>query len=200
MKTVPAIVGLADFSVVAGDFEPLPEVIVPPDEPIELAETPKQFISQQELDQAVDHARAEVEARYEQQIQQLREDGERQLDEARLQAIDQQADQLTAAVVELFGMLGKDVADKLFEKCRPVLGGLAREQAMSELSDLLDRIVRDNCKVVVSGPSELLKALGERLEGHDLDVDWTEEPVADILPAFSDDLARVDVVRGGDGG
>ena len=81
MKTVPAIMGLADFSVEAGSFAPMPETIVPSMPVEETVDTNQQFISQQELDQAVDHSRAEVEARYEQQLQQLREDSERQLEE-----------------------------------------------------------------------------------------------------------------------
>lgn len=190
MKTVPAIMRLTDFSTEAASFAPLPETIVPPVPADEIVETKQQFISQQQLDQAVDQARAEVEARYEQQLQQLRENSERQLEEERLRAIESQADELAGAVIEQFSALGPDVAERLFEKCRPVLARLARDQAVSELSDVVTTIVQTNCKVAASGPAELLAALRERLEGHAMEVVWTEAPGADILVEAGDTIVE----------
>ncbi|NNE24987.1 MAG: hypothetical protein HKN11_20495 [Rhizobiales bacterium] len=190
MKTVPAMLGLTDFSAEAVGYPPLSEAIVPPVPAHETEETEQQFISQQQLDQAVAQARAEVEARYEQQLQKLREDGERQLEEERLRATENQADQLAGAVIEQFAALGPDLAERLFERCRPVLARLARDQAVGELSDVLTSIVQANCTVVASGPDALLKALRDRLEGHPLDVVWTEAPGADISIEAGDTIVE----------
>ena len=190
MKTVPAMLGLTDFSAEAVSYSPMPETIDPPAPVGEIAETKQQFISQQQLDQAVAQARAEVEARYEQQLQQLREDSERQLEEERLRAIDSQADQLAGALIEQFAALGPDLAERLFERCRPVLARLARDQAVSELTDILTTIVQANCRVLASGPDELLKALRDRLEGQSLDVVWTEAPGPDISIGAGDTIVE----------
>ena len=190
MKTVPAISRLTDFSTEAASFAPLPETIVPPAPVDEIVETNEQFISQQQLDQAVGQARAELEARYEQQLQQQREDSERQLEEERQRAIDNQADQLASAVIEQFSALGPDVAELLFERCRPVLARLARDQAVGELSDIVTTIIQTNLKVAASGPEELLSALRERLEGHAVEVVWTEASGADILIEAGDTIVE----------
>jgi len=190
MKTVPAIMRLTDFSTEDASFAPLPETIVPPVPVDEIVETKQQFISQQQLDQAVDQARAEVEARYEQQLQQLRENSERQLEEERLRAIENQADQLAGAVIEQFSALGPDVAERLFEKCRPVLARLARDQAIDELNDVVTTIIQTNCKVAATGPAELLAALRERLEDHAMEVVWNEAPGADILVEAGDTIVE----------
>ena len=93
-------------------------------------------------------------------------------------------------LIEQFASLGPDMADRLFEKCRPVLARLAKEQAVGELAEILTTIVQANSKVAASGPAELLKALSERLEGHSMQVDWTEAPVTEISIEAGDTLVE----------
>ena len=122
----------------------------------------------------------EAEARAAQELQQVRDEYEKRLEHERLKAIDDQAEIVLARMTGEFAALGADMANRLFEKCRPVLGILAREQAVAELAEVLEAIVQANCKLTVTGPGELLDALRKRLAGQNLEVNWQEDQVTDI--------------------
>lgn len=179
MKTVPARLRLIDFTDDAGASPAPPEMVADPAIAAPRQAT-EQMMSQAELDQAVSQARDEAEARAAQELQQVRDEYEKRLEHERLKAIDDQAEIVLARMTGEFAALGADMANRLFEKCRPVLGILAREQAVAELAEVLEAIVQANCKLTVTGPGELLDALRKRLAGQNLEVNWQEDQVTDI--------------------
>jgi len=179
MKTVPARLRLIDFTDDAGASPAPPEMVADPAIAAPRQAT-EQMMSQAELDHAVSQARDEVEARAAQELQQVRDEYEKRLEHERLKAIDDQAEIVLARMTGEFAALGADMANRLFEKCRPVLGILARERAVAELAEVLEAIVQANCKLTVTGPGELLDALRKRLAEQNLELNWQEDQVTDI--------------------
>ena len=190
MNTVPAILRLTDFSTKDTASSPEPEVGDQPTADIEFLPTSAPRVSQQELEKAVSLARAEAEARCAEQIQQVREDFERQLARDHLQSADEQATVLVEKITEQLALTGQRLAERLFEKCRPVIGNLAREQAITELIVVLNTIVQTNCTIHVKGPAELLQTMRERLLGTNLKAEWQETADADVSIEFGDTIVE----------
>ncbi|WP_306438920.1 hypothetical protein, partial [Methylobacterium symbioticum] len=159
-------------------------VEAPPPAPVETPEERAALLAEAEARgraEGLAEARAEAEARLEQE----RAAFETRFAEARRQWSESEAESLASGFAAALRALDAELTGRIARLLVPVLTDALRRRAVAELGDALQRLLADPqaAQVRVSGPEDLLAALGDRLG-----------PLADTIAFAPGEATEVSVV------